>query len=64
MAPLREAKTRAGMKSVNAWLPEKLHKALAQARVDDGIAINQAIREAVELCLKHRKAERRKRRTR
>ena len=62
MPPLKEAKTRAGMKSVNAWLPEKLHRALALARVEDGTAINQAIREAVELWLRRRKAERRKQR--
>ena len=62
MSRLREAKTRAGMRSLNIWLPEKVHRALAQARVDDSIAINQAVREGVELWLQRRRAEHRKRR--
>ncbi len=48
------------MKSVNAWLPHKLHRALALARVEDGIAINAAIREAVTLWLARRAARRRR----
>ena len=62
MARLSEAKTREGMRSVNVWLPEHLHRALAMARVTDNIAINQAVREGVELWLQRRKAERRNRR--
>jgi hypothetical protein len=62
MAPLREAKSRAGWKSINVWLPPNLHRALALARVHDGIATNEAVREAIVIWLDRRKAARRKRR--
>jgi Arc/MetJ-type ribon-helix-helix transcriptional regulator len=62
MTPFKEAKSRAGMVSMNVWLPAKLHKELALARVRDGIAANEAIREAVVLWLAHRKAERKQER--
>lgn len=55
---LKEAETREGMRAVNAWLPERLHRALALARVQEGISINAAIREAVSMWLAKRPARR------
>jgi Arc/MetJ-type ribon-helix-helix transcriptional regulator len=54
MRKLKEAETREGMRSVNVWIPEELHRALAQARVEDGIAISEAIRRAIRAWLARR----------
>ncbi len=54
MRRLKEAETREGMRSVNVWLPETLHRALARARVEDGIAMSEAIRRAVRAWLARR----------
>ena len=51
---LKEAASREGMRSVNVWLPEALHRALAHARVEDGIAMSEAIRQAVKAWLAQR----------
>ena len=55
---LREATTREGMRSVNVWLPHRVHQALALLRVNEGIAINEAVRLAVLDWLKHRRQPR------
>jgi hypothetical protein len=55
MKRLKEAESREGMRSVNVWLPEDVHRALAQARVEDGIAMGEAIRRAVKAWLARRK---------
>jgi len=52
---LKEASTRKGMRSLTVALPEELHRALALARVEDGIAMNEAIREAVRAWIAQRK---------
>jgi len=57
---LQEAGSRKGMRSVNVWLPARLHRALSQARSVDRVSINHAIREAVELWLASRKPVRHK----
>jgi hypothetical protein len=57
---LKEADTRERMRSVNVWLPENLHRSLALARVQDNIAMNEAIRQAVKLWLSRRAARRRR----
>lgn len=51
MGRLKEAASREGMRSVNAWLPEELHRELMRARVEDGIAMSEAIRRAVKAWL-------------
>jgi Arc/MetJ-type ribon-helix-helix transcriptional regulator len=51
---LKEAATRKGMRAVNAWIPEDLHRALMLARVEDGIAMSEAIRRAVKAWLARR----------
>lgn len=58
MRRLKEAASRKGMRSVNVWIPEALHRALAQARVEDGFAMSEAIRRAVKAWLARRKAAR------
>ena len=55
MGRLQEAASREGMRSVNVWLPETLHRALARARVEDGIAMSEAIRQAVKAWLAQRR---------
>jgi Arc/MetJ-type ribon-helix-helix transcriptional regulator len=55
MARLQEAPSRKGMRAVNAWLPEDLHRALMMARVEDGIAMSEAIRRAVKSWLARRR---------
>jgi predicted HicB family RNase H-like nuclease len=57
---LREAASRERMRTVNVWLPEELHRALALARVEDNIAMNEAIREAVKMWLARRSARKRR----
>ena len=57
---LKEAETRERMRSVNVWLPDRLHRSLALARVQDNIAMNEAIREAVKLWLSRRAARRKR----
>jgi Arc/MetJ-type ribon-helix-helix transcriptional regulator len=54
MTMLKEAVSRKGMKSVNAWLPADLHRALMQAREEDRIAMSEAIRRAVKAWLARR----------
>ena len=56
---LKEAQSREGMRAIVVHLPAKLHRGLAQARVQDRISMNEAIREAVALWLA-RRARRRK----
>lgn len=53
---LREAATREGMVSVNVWMPEAMHRKLAMLRVTEGVAMGEAIREAVREWFKHRTA--------
>lgn len=54
MARLKEATSREGMVSVNAWLPEELHRALLAAREEDRISLNEAVRRAVKSWLARR----------
>ena len=65
MAPrrLKEAETREGMRGLTVYLPERMHYALARLRLEEGISINEAIREAVRMWLAHRKRRRRTRGT-
>jgi hypothetical protein len=51
MARLKEAASRTGWVSVNVWFPPDMHKALAQLRVDKGVAAGEAIRRAVRAWL-------------
>jgi hypothetical protein len=60
---LREAASREGMRATSVWLPERVHYALARIRLEEGIAINEAIREAVLEWLAQRKRWRRGRGT-
>ena len=55
---LQEADTREGMKQINVWLPEEMHRALVQARAEEGASLNWAIREAVRAWLARREAAR------
>ena len=55
MGRLKEAETRKGMRAVNAWLPEDLHRALMQSRLEDNVAMSEAIRRAVSAYLARRK---------
>ncbi len=57
---LREAKAREGMRTLTVALPEELHRALALLRIDERIAINEAIRLAVREWLTRRKAARKR----
>ena len=61
---LKEARTRKGMRSLTVALPENLHRALALARVEDGIAMNEAIREAVRAWIAQRKGAGKRRKKR
>ena len=55
---LKEAKTRVGMRSLNVWLPESVHRALALIRVEDEVSTNEIIRAAVRAWLSRRNAAR------
>lgn len=57
---LQEADSREGMRSFNVWLPEEMHEALARARAEEGVSLNEAIRQAVRAWIAHRKAARRR----
>jgi hypothetical protein len=57
---LQEAESRAGMKQVNAWVPVKMHEALARARAEDRVSLNEAIRQAVAAWLARREAARKR----
>jgi hypothetical protein len=52
---LKEAESREGMRSMNVWLPDAMHRALTQARVEDGISANEVIRAAVRTWIVSRK---------
>ena len=54
---LREAKTRDGMRALTLWIPERMHRTLALLRVNEGIAINEAIRLAIAEWLKNRRGK-------
>jgi predicted HicB family RNase H-like nuclease len=53
---LKEAETREGMRSLNVWLPDELHRALVMVRAEEGLSTNEVIRAAVRAWLTHRKA--------
>jgi len=55
MGRLQEAGSREGMVSVNAWIPEDMHRALVRLRADEGIAASEAIRRALGAWLGRRK---------
>jgi predicted HicB family RNase H-like nuclease len=57
---LKEAESREGMRSFNVWLPVEMHQALAQARAEEGVSLNEAIREAVRAWITRRKAARKR----
>ncbi len=48
------------MRSLNVWLPDELHRALAQLRVDEGISTNEIIRIAVRAWLARKNAARKR----
>jgi len=57
---LKEAESREGMRSFNVWLPKEIHRALTQARAEEGVSLNEAIRLAVRAWITRRKAARRR----
>lgn len=58
--PLREAESRESMRPFNVWLPDWMHDALTKARTEDGISLNEAIRQAVRAWLTRRRARARR----
>ena len=52
---LREAETREGMRQVNVWLPEDLHRELVRLRERDRIGLNEAVRLSLRAWLARRK---------
>jgi len=52
---LREAESRDGMRQVNAWIPEALHRELVLLRERERIGLNEAVRLALTTWLARRK---------
>ena len=59
-AKFRQAESRENMRAINAWIPETLHRQLSLARIEDGISVNEVVRQALTAWVAGRKRKARR----